>query len=354
MLRYNKLKNLGLCDAYIITSDINRYYISGFKSSYGYALQCGKQNYYVTDFRYSEEAADHFKGENVTLIAGSSKENEIKIAEIFNDNKIKTIGYEDNRISCYALTNLQNLITNKQFVPCGKEIEKLRFVKDDYEISQIEAAQKITDKAFNKILNYIKAGVSERDIKTELEYQLFTNGADDLAFDTIVASGSNSSKPHSGVSLRKVNSGEFIVIDFGAKYNGYCSDMTRTVAVGKPNSEMVNIYNAVLKAQNLAINALKAKLSCKEIFMVAKEYLQANGYGNNFLHGLGHGLGLEIHEGPSINSESTEVFEKNSVVTIEPGVYLEKAFGVRIEDLVIVKDTGIKNITLSNKELIIL
>lgn len=353
MLRYNKLKELNICDAYLIASDVGRFYFSGFKSSFGYVVYANGKNYYLTDFRYAEEADFYFNGQDVKVIAGTVKEINNALQSILNDDNINTIGFEDNKLNCSAFEKLQTLI-NKKFIPTGKELSKLRFVKDEYELNQIEAAQKITDKAFSKILHYIKPNITERDLRTELEYQLFLNGSDGLAFDTIIASGSNSSRPHSSVSNRKIGNGDFIIMDFGAKYNGYCSDMTRTVALGKPNAEMINIYNTVLKAQQLAINALKAKLTCLEIYSIAKEFISANGFGKEFLHGLGHGLGLEIHEGPSLNSESEEIMENNTVITIEPGIYLAKAFGVRIEDLVIVKESGIKNLTTSNKDLIII
>jgi Xaa-Pro aminopeptidase len=305
----------------------------------------------ITDFRYSEEATEHFKEQNVEVLGGTTQQINDFLQQILNDSKVNTIGYEDTKLSCANLERLKELI-HKEFVPCGKAIEQLRCVKDEYELEQIETAQKITDNAFSKILGYIKAGVSERDIKTELEYQMYVGGADDIAFETIVASGSNSSRPHHGVSLRKINSGEFIILDFGAKYKGYCSDMTRTVAVGKPNPEMIKIYEAVLKAQQISLNTIKAKAECKDVFNAAKAGLKE--YGEYFLHGLGHGVGLEIHEGPTVNADSTEKFLKNSVVTVEPGVYIEKAYGVRIEDIVIVKENGIKNLTQSKKELIIL
>lgn len=353
MLRYNKLKELNKSDAYLIISEVGRYYITGFKSSFGYVIYDGNKNYYLTDYRYYEEAIAFFEGQDIEVFAGNLKEIESTMQSILLNDSIKTIGYEDNKTTYAEYSSLKKLI-NKDFVPLGNDFDKLRIIKDEFELLQIESAQKITDKAFSKVLGYIKNGITEKDIKIELEYQMFVNGADALSFDTIIASGSNSSRPHSSVTNKKINNGELILMDFGAKYNGYCSDMTRTVSLGKPDEKMKDVYDIVLKAQNLAINALKAKLSCLEIYSIAKEYLSANGYGDKFLHGLGHGVGLEIHEGPTLNSLSSEILENNTVITIEPGVYIEKEFGIRIEDLIIVKDDGIKNLTNSKKELIII
>lgn len=353
MLRIDKLKQLDICDAYFISSSTNRYYFSGFKSSFGYVIYAEGNAYFLTDKRYGEEARAYFNGQDIKVIYGNKNQLNESIQEIFNSASINTVGYEDNRISCSDFNDLSNLI-NKKFIAVGKQIDKLRIIKDEYELSQIEAAQKITDKAFGKILTIIKGGMTERDICTELEYQLKINGADGIAFDTIITSGSNSSLPHASISKRKIEIGDFIVMDFGAKYNGYCSDMSRTVSLGKPSPDMVKVYDNVSKAQTLAINALKAGINCKEIFNISNNYFSANGYEKQFLHGLGHGLGLEIHEGPFINNISDEILEKNTVVTIEPGIYIEKSFGVRIEDLIIIKENGIKNLTNADKKLIIL
>lgn len=354
MLRYNKLKELNICDAYLVVSDVGRCYFSGFKSSYGYVVYADGKNYCLTDFRYGEEAKAFFENQDVEVFAGTSKEVNSILQSILVDENIYTIGFEDNRITCSQLSEFQKMVPNKQFVPIGQQLDKLRYKKDEYEIAQIEAAQHINDKAFTKILDIIKPGMTEFDIKVELEHQLMLFGAEGMAFDTIVASGPNASRPHSHVSKRKVASGDFIIMDFGAKYNGYCSDMTRTIALGKPCQEMEAIYDHVLKAQTLALNALKPQATAFEVYSLAREYFTANGYGAEFLHGLGHSVGIEIHEGPSLNSEATETLEKNMVVTIEPGLYLEKKFGVRIEDLVVIKEQGIKNLTASSKDLIVI
>lgn len=354
MLRYNKLKELNVCDAYLIVSDVNRFYLSGFKSSYGYVVYAEGKNYFLTDFRYGEEVKAFFESQDIEVFAGTPAEVKALLQNILADENIYTIGYEDNRIFCNQLSSFQKMLPNKQFMPIGQNLDRMRYKKDEYEIAQIEAAQRINDKAFNKILDFIKPGMTEFEIKVELEYQLHLNGAEGLAFDTIVASGPNTSRPHSHVSRRKVAPGDFIILDFGAKYNGYCSDMTRTIALGKPSQQMEEIYNHVLKAQTLALNALKAQATAFEVYSLAKEYFTANGYGNEFLHGLGHSVGIEIHEAPSLNSEANEVLENNMVLTVEPGLYLEKNFGVRIEDLVVIKEQGIKNLTASSKDLIII
>lgn len=353
MLRYNKLKELNLCDACLIVSSVNRFYFSGFNSSYGYVVHADGKNYYLTDFRYGEEVRAFFENQDVEVFSGSPAEVNALLQNTLADEKISTIGYEDNRITCSQLSAFRKMLPKKEFVPIGQQLDRLRYKKDEYEVAQIEAAQHINDKAFTKLLDFIKPGMTEFEIKVELEYQLRQNGAEGLAFDTIVASGANTSRPHSHVSRRKVAPGEFIILDFGARYNGYCSDMTRTIALGKPSQQMEEIYDRVLKAQALALNALKAGATAFEVYSLAKEYFTANGYGNEFLHGLGHSVGIEIHEEPFLNSEAQEALENNMVLTVEPGLYLEKKFGVRIEDLVVIKEQGIKNLTASSKDLII-
>jgi Xaa-Pro aminopeptidase len=353
MIRLNKLDEVKICDAYLIVSQVNRCYFSGFDSTFGYVVYAGGQGYFITDKRYGEEARAFFAGQNIKVLDGdAAKANEF-LKEILDTPSVKTIGYEDNRISCRDFRNLTGLL-DKEFTAAGKEIDSLRRIKDEYELTQIEAAQKIAEKAFTKTLGAIKGGVTERDIWAELSHQLLLNGADAPAFDIIVASGKNSALPHATVTKRKIESGDFIVIDFGAKYNGYLSDTTRTVAVGKPDPEKVKVYETVLKAQNLAINALKAGITCREIFNIANSFLSAYGYEKQFLHGLGHAIGVEVHERPYLNNESVETLEKNMVIAVEPGVYIEKSFGVRIEDLVVIKENGIKNLTSLDKKLVIL
>lgn len=353
MIRYNKLKELNICDAYLIISEVNRFYFSGFKSSFGYVVYADNKSYYLTDFRYKEEAEAYFKGQDVEIAAGTVKEINAMLQNILNSKKIKSIGFEDNRLNFKEYNDIKKML-GCELVPIGDKIDNLRNIKDKYEIEQITAAQAITDKAFSKILNFIKPDITEKDICTELEYQMALNGSDGIAFDTIIASGNNASRPHSTVSKRKIKNGDFIILDFGAKKSGYCSDMSRTVAVGKPDDKMRNVYNLVLNAQNMALNALKTDLLCSKTFYIAKDYFTANGYGNEFLHGLGHGVGIEIHESPNLNSLSDAKLEPGMAVTIEPGIYINNAFGVRIEDLVIIGENNIKNLTVSNKELIIL
>ena len=361
MNRINKIKQLSICDAYLIVSEVNRFYLSGYRTSYGYILITNDQVFYLTDYRYYEEAVSVLSGKDIAVVAGNDAKVKSKLAEVINSYNIKTLGFEANRVTYDDYMQLKQLfssfgdgLTPKLF-DFGEKLDMIRVIKEDSEIDSIAKAQQITDKAFSKILGFIKPGLTEREICNELNHQMMLSGAESIAFDTIIASGNNSSRPHSGVSNKKVASGEFITMDFGAKVNGYCSDMTRTVALGKVSDEMVTVYNAVLKAQQVSINAYKEHVSCKEAFTIAKTCLQTSGgYGDYFIHGLGHGVGLEIHEYPGINSVSDSLLLPGMVVSVEPGVYLENKFGVRIEDLIVIKENGIKNLTASDKQLITL
>lgn len=353
MIRLNKLDELKICDAYIIESQVNRYYFCGFNSSFGYIVYAAGTSYFITDKRYGEEARSFFNGQNIRVLEGSAAEVKEHLKSILDTPSIRTIGYEDNRLSISAFEEIKSLL-NKEFTAAGKQIDALRKIKDEFELTQIEAAQRIAEKAFTKTLGVIKGGITERDIWVELSHQLLLNGAEGAAFDIIVASGENSSLPHASVTKRKIESGDFITIDFGAKFNGYLSDTTRTIAFGKPDAEKVKVYETVLKAQTLAINALKVGATCKEIYGIANSFLAANGYERQFLHGLGHSLGVEVHERPYLNSQSEETLEKNMVIAIEPGIYIEKSFGIRIEDLIVIKENGIKNLTNLDKKLVIL
>ena len=243
---------------------------------------------------------------------------------------------------------------NVKFVPMHKAISAFRCTKEDWELELMRKAQDITDTAFAEICTKIKAGMTEKQVCAELIYCLLKNGADGLAFDPIVVSGPNTSMPHGVPGDRVLQPGDFITMDFGAAYKGYCADMTRTVALGFATEEMEKVYNTVLKAQCAAIAATKAGVKGKEVDAVARDIIGKAGYGSFFGHGYGHGLGLEVHEAPSCNPAGETVMEAGVVSSAEPGIYLPGKFGVRIEDVVIFREGGCENITHSPKELIIL
>jgi Xaa-Pro aminopeptidase len=233
-------------------------------------------------------------------------------------------------------------------------IEELRRVKSEDEIALIAKAEAISDEAFSHVIKLIKPGMTELEIAMELEFQMRRAGASGVSFDTIVASGKRSSMPHGVATDKKVEIGDFITMDYGCIYQGYCSDITRTIALGQVDEKQETVYNLVRKAQEEALAAIKAGVTGKEVHMAAQNVFQDAGYGAFFGHGLGHSVGLEIHEEPRFSPKAEDVMQENMVITVEPGLYLPNWGGVRIEDLVVIKKDGYINLTHSPKELIIL
>ncbi len=279
-----------------------------------------------------------------------------QVLEILKKENIKELFLDTADVSIDTFSTLKTALAGIEVLESNKisnAIKELRAVKDQKEIESIKAAQSITDKAFSYILERIKIGKTEREIALELEFFARQNGSEGVAFDFIVVSGENSSLPHGVPTDRKLKAGDFITMDFGAKFNGYCSDMTRTVALSNVCEEQQKVYDTVLKAQKMALEKIKAGAVCKEIDAIARDFINKDFCGA-FGHGLGHSLGIDIHESPAFNTRDNTVLKSGMVLTVEPGIYLENKFGVRIEDTVIVTDTAYENITKSQKELIIL
>lgn len=227
-------------------------------------------------------------------------------------------------------------------------------IKSEHEILSISKAVEIGDQCFSYILGFIEIGMSEKEVAAEIERFLYENGAESLAFETICVSGSRGCLPHGEPSDKLIEKGDFLTMDFGAVVDGYCGDMTRTIAIGSISAEQRKVYDIVLEAQLAAIDFIKAGINCADADKVARDIIIKAGYGDDYPHGLGHGVGKLVHEAPTLNSKSTEILESNMVITIEPGIYIPNKFGVRIEDLAIVTDFGIINKVKSSKELIIL
>ena len=342
-------------DAVLVTSQNNRQYFTGFKGTFGFLVLTREQAVYITDSRYYEMATEKMKpqGIKVELIGGGLTAYQ-KSDELLKASGAKTVGFEDTEITVAEYEALKAKLPGYEFVPVGEQILKIRQTKTPVELEYITKAQAVTDKAFSEILKFIKKDVTERDIATELEYYLKKNGGDGLAFDTIIASGTNSSKPHAHPTDKKIAAGDPITMDFAATFNGYCADMTRTVFCGESAKEMSDIYGIVLKAQLNVLNNVKAGMTGKEVDALAREVITANGFKENFQHGLGHSVGLDIHEKPTMNPTSEEVLHENQLITVEPGIYVPGLGGVRIEDLIIIKNDGIINLTKSPKDIIIL
>lgn len=337
-------------DAILITNEYNLRYMTGFTGTSGVAVVSKDDAAFITDFRYTEQANDQVKDFRIVQHNGPI------FTEVGTQVALmgaKTIGFEKDSMT-YGYYELYKEAVKAEFVPISGAIEKIRLIKTPEEITIIKAACEIADNAFTHILNFIKPGVTELEVSNELEFFMRKQGATSSSFDTIIASGVRSALPHGVATNKVIEKGDFVTLDFGALYNGYISDMTRTVAVGQPSEKLVEMYNVVLESQLLALEKVGPGMTGIEADAVARDYLKSKGYGEAFGHSLGHGIGLEVHEGPGLSFRSDAVLEPNMVVTIEPGVYLPGIGGVRIEDDIIITETGNKLLTHSAKELIIL
>ena len=342
-----KMKALDL-DGFLVTSKENRQYLTGFTGTFGWVLVTQSSVYLMTDFRYIEQAQQQARG--CKLVQFRQYAPVVTLRMLMEDLEVVTLGIESDRCTVEEFDLLANQVRRKAITPLKGFVEELRQIKDEDEIATIGRAEE----AFAHVLKLIKPGMTEKEIAMELEFQMRRSGASGVSFDTIVASGKRSSMPHGVASDKKVEVGDFITMDYGCVYQGYCSDMTRTIALGKVDEKQETVYNLVRKAQEDALQAIKAGVTGSEIHAMAQNVFQDAGYGPFFGHGLGHSVGLEIHEEPRFSPRAEEVIQENTVISVEPGLYLPNWGGVRIEDLVVVKKDGCINLTHSPKELIIL
>ena len=338
-------------DALLLTSRYSRHYGAEFDIAEGVAIVTAKGCRYFTDSRYIESAQRDLKGFEVLCV---DKIGYIKLLnDAIADFGVTALGYEEYYLTVAELMNYEKNL-NAKLVPFNQQINGFRGVKEEWELELMRKAQAIADKAFAEVLPRIKTGMTELELQAELIYCMYKNGAHGLSFDPIVVSGPNTSLPHGVAGERMIQTGDFITMDFGVLYYGYCSDMTRTVAVGYATEEMKKVYDTVLQAQLAGIAATKAGVPGKDIDAAARKVIEDAGYGPYFGHGYGHSLGLEIHEGPNPNLRNLEPMPENAVASAEPGIYLPGKFGVRIEDVTIFKVDGCENITHSPKNLIII
>ncbi len=344
------LENQGL-DAMLMSSAPGEFYAVGFHGE-GYAVITADKCRYSTDSRYIEAAG---KIEDVELICISPDKGHAEYAaETVEAWGIKRLGIEDEYMSVQEFTRLQAAMPGIEFVPASAYIAALRAVKDEEELEMMRCAQAITDRAFTEILNYIKPGVSEKEIAARLTYLQMSMGASVNSFEPIVASGPNGSMPHAIPSEKLIQPGEFVTLDFGCMYGGYCSDMTRTVCVGRPTEEMEKVYNTVLEAQLAGIALCRGGVRGMDVHNAAVEVISKAGYGEYFGHGYGHSLGIEIHENPRANAVNDKPIPAGAVLSAEPGIYIPGRFGVRIEDLIVYGVDGCEDYTASPKNLICL
>ena len=338
-------------DGLLLTSRYSRFYGAEFDIAEGVAVVSKAGCRYFTDSRYIESAQKSIQGFEVLMTYLENPYTKL-INEAIADFGIHTLGYEEDFL-CVAEYLEYEKALNAALVPMSGKINSFRGVKEDWELQRMRKAQAITDKAFAEIVTKIRPGMTEKQLQTELIYCILKNGADGLAFDPIVVSGPKTSMPHGVAGERVIEAGDFITMDFGAAYGSYCSDMTRTVAVGFATEEMKEVYETVLRAQEAAIAATRAGITGSQIDAVARDIIRDAGYGAYFGHGYGHSLGLQIHEAPNCRPEAMTVMEPGVVCSAEPGIYLPGKFGVRIEDVVIITADGCEDITHSPKNLII-
>ena len=357
MIRIKKL-SMALpegADAALITSDVNRRYFTGLGSSAGTLLAFRDAAYFIIDFRYIEVAKATVTGARVMLQEKLTEQ----LDTLLKKHGAQTVAIETDYLTVGTLEQYRQKLSGYEFLTestLNDAILSMRSVKEPQELECIQKAQAITDAAFLDILDFIQPGKTEKEIAAYLEYCMRRRGADGLAFETIAAGGPNSAKPHAVPGDRPLQTGDFFTLDYGASWGGYCSDMTRTVAVGEPTEEMRRVYQTVLDAQCLGIRTAQVGVSCRAVDEAARELIYKAGYEGCFGHSLGHSVGLEIHEmpgfSPSIDPQT--LCREGMVITVEPGVYLEGRFGVRIEDMVWFAPDGTKDLTNSPKELIIL
>ena len=338
-------------DAMVVTSAPGEFYAAGFHGE-GVALITPSESWYWTDSRYIEAAGQLVSGAHVSM-PGTGVGYRRLVSELVDKLGLKRVGFEDEYMSV-AEFSLWKEAVKAELVPASGLLTDLRMVKDADELAAMKEAQRVTDEAFTEILNDIKPGVTEREIAAKLTYLMARKGAERNSFDPIVATGANGSKPHAVPGATLINKGQFVTMDFGCVVGGYCSDMTRTVAVGQPSEEMDLVYHTVLKAQLAGIAAVHAGVTGSEVHKAAADVIAAAGYGEYFGHGFGHSLGIEIHENPRFSPFWEKPIPAGACLSAEPGIYLPGKFGVRIEDVVMITDTGCIDITHSPKELIIL
>jgi Xaa-Pro aminopeptidase len=336
--------------AFLVTEMAHVRYLTGFSGSSGLCVITLEKQFFITDRRYKTQAPQEVAG--FTIIIAKQRLFSL-IAEKSLTPKQTRIGFESEHITVADIKNLKKLLPGRHLIPETNILETVTAIKDDEEIALIRHAAQITDKVFKKILLLIRPGIHECDIAAEISYWHRKYGAECDAFDPIVASGERGALPHASASDKIIRRGEMVVLDFGCRYCGYNSDLTRTIAVGKPSAEMKKIYKIVFEAQKKAIATVHNGVAARSVDAAARKHIRRSGYGRYFIHSLGHGLGIQVHEPLRLSTLSTAMLLTGNVLTIEPGIYIPGSGGVRIEDDIVVRENGCDVLTTSPKELII-
>ena len=341
-------------DALILCDEANMHYMCAFSPSEGYILILKDGTaYHIVDSRYTETALRHAEktGLNVIEIPQLFKD---EIKDLCEKHSVKRIIFENESISLMRYNMLIETLDGVEFTELGDRLMRIRNRKEPFEIELMKKANSIAEKSFLELLNHVKAGKTEKELAAYFDYLMAKNGSHGLSFDTILLTGKNTSMPHGVPSESEIKEGDFVLFDFGATFEGYHSDMTRTVAVKSASDEMKEMYNLVLKAQLAGIKAFNAGEKCADVYKAAYEVLDEKNMAQFFRHGLGHGVGLEIHEGFNASPRSNDTYETGNVSSVEPGIYLPDRFGIRIEDVCYLSPRGRENLSTVTKELIIL
>ncbi len=342
-----KAQNL---DGLLVFSDHNRNYASGFTGTSGALILTPQGAVFLTDSRYTLQASQQVKTARVVL---QTRNLLVEAVERLKAAKARKIGFEASHVTVAQHEYLKKAYPKAIWMPVRGLVEGLRLIKDADETGRMRAAGRITDRAIHHILSYIRPGVREDELAGELEHFMRRQGAEGTSFESIVASGWRSALPHGIASSKRVEKGDLIVFDFGCRYQGYCSDMTRTVCVGAPSALQRKVYRIVQRAQAAGLAAVKPGKTCGDVDLAARGVIRRAGYGKRFGHGTGHGVGVEVHEDPRVGPKAKDILRPGMAITVEPGIYLDGRFGVRIEDLVIVTGTGFENMYKATKELIV-
>ena len=345
---------LGANTAAVVADPSNMFYLTGGYTGEGMVFLSRNRRVIVTDFRYTEQAENQAPGYEVQMTE-KDRSAFLVIAELAQSEGITCIRTETNYLSVDRFEKLRAALGEEiSCVSLEEAPQILRQVKTPTEILAIRKACNITAEAFRAILPKIREGMTEKELQIELDFTMLKLGADTTAFDTIIAAGEHGSLPHAIPGNRAIRQGDMITMDFGAKVGNYCADMTRTVALGKPSEEMRRIYDTVLRAQMMCEDALSAGKNCYDIDKLARDYIDARGYAGRFGHGLGHSVGIDIHEEPRLSPSCQEILKAGVVITVEPGVYVPGVGGVRIEDTCLVRENGCEALTDADKQLVIL
>ena len=339
------------CGAMLVSGAANRLYATGFASSAGALLVSGHDAWFLVDSRYVEAANAAISGAQVLLVTKDEKLSE-RLNALLKDNGISKVGFDEGAVTHAAYLEWAETI-EAELIPAQNLLNDLRAVKSRGDLEKMIKAQRLSEKTFMEVLPLISTDVTEKQLAAEFLYRALKNGADDKAFDTIFVSGAKSSMPHGVPGDIKIGAG-FLTIDFGVRLDGWCSDTTRTLCVGKPDEEMINIYTTVLKAQEAGIKAVRAGAAGRDVDAAARSLIEDAGYGECFGHGFGHAVGLEVHESLRVSQLSEDTLPAGAVISAEPGIYLPGRYGVRIEDVLYVTEEGCENITDLPKELIVI